>query len=116
MWLKKHNKIKNLKKITKMIVKIHKTKERQMLLVVCDSDLIGKKFEEGGSQLDLTSNFYKGKEKSNQEISDLMRNSYMINIVGENSVKLAIKEEIIDSKSIRKISNIPYAQCVSGAI
>ena len=95
-----------------MIVKLHKTNDNQMLLAICDSDLIGKKFEEGKKQLDLTSDFYKGEEKTEQETADLMRNSYIMNIVGEKSVQLAIKEDLISEEDTNKIDNIPYAQSV----
>ncbi len=97
----------------KMIVKIHKKESKRMLLVVCDSELVGKKFEENNKQLDLTSDFYKGEEKTNLEICDIMRNSNMINLVGEKAVNLAIKEGIIDSDHVKKISNIPYAQVIT---
>ena len=54
-----------------MLVKVHKNTEGQILLAICDDDLIGKKFEEGNLQLDLSSDFYKGEEKSEDEIMDL---------------------------------------------
>ena len=93
-----------------MIVKIHKTEGNKMVLAVCDSDLLNKKFEEGEKQLDLTSDFYKGEEKSNKEVCDLMRNSYIINLVGEKTIGLALKEGLIDKDHIKKIDNISYAQ------
>ncbi len=96
-----------------MIIKIHKTEGNKMLLTVCDSELIDKKFEEGEKQLDLTSDFYKGDERSDQEVCDLMRNAYIINLVGEKAVALALKEELIDEAHIKKIDNISYAQISS---
>ena len=95
-----------------MIVKIHKTKDNRMMLAVCDSELIGKKIEDDKRQLDLTSEFYKGEEKTEQETSDLMRNSYILNIVGEKSINLALKEELISGDHVDNIKNIPYAQAV----
>jgi len=83
-----------------------------MLLAVCDSELIDKKFEEGNAQLDLTSAFYKGEEKTDQEIADLMRNSSIINLVGKKTVNLALKEELITKENIKKISGIPYVQVI----
>ena len=68
--------------------------------------------EDGDLQLDLTSDFYKGDEKTDEEIGDLLRNAHCINIVGEKSVALAIKEGIIDDSGVKKISGIPYVQGV----
>ena len=93
-----------------MLVKIHKNQLGQEIIAVCDSDLIGKKFEEGNKQLDLTTDFYKGEEKTEGEIGDLMRNAYIVNLVGEKAIALAVKENIIAEEHIIKIANIPIAQ------
>ena len=39
-----------------------------LLVVVTDSDIVGKKFEEGRLQLDLTKKFYRGEEKNKEEV------------------------------------------------
>ena len=92
-----------------MHVKLKDSKEG-FILAVCDSELLGKTFSEGEMQLDLTNDFYKGEEKSDDEIADLMRNAYIINLVGEKSCALAIKEGIINEKDIKKVKNIPHIQ------
>ena len=91
-----------------MIVKIHKDDYSRIVLAVCDSDLLGKKFEDDNKQLDLTSDFYNGEEKTEQEAGDLMRNAYIINLVGEKCIGLAIKEGSIDENSIVKMKDIPF--------
>ncbi len=92
-----------------MIVKIHETKNGVVVAVV-DKELIGQVFEEGDLQLDLTSKFYKGDQKMPEEIGDLMRNAYGVNLVGERTIALAIEEGIIDETAVRKIKNTPYYQ------
>lgn len=94
-----------------MILKIHK-KMNKTVVAVCDTDLLGKKFEEGDLQLDLTSDFYKGEEMDEKEAGDLIRNADAVNLVGEESVKLGLNEGIIDEEHIIKIANIPHAQAV----
>ncbi|MBW2986472.1 DUF424 family protein [Candidatus Woesearchaeota archaeon] len=94
-----------------MIVKVHK-RNGKTLVAVCDTDLIGKKFEEGELQLDLTSDFYAGEELDEKAAGDLIRNAYMINLVGENAVKLGMDEGIIEKDHIIKIAGIPHAQAV----
>ncbi len=94
-----------------MIAKIHNSKNG-IVLAVCDSDLLGKRFEENDKQLDLTSDFYSGEEKNDKEIADLMRNAYIVNIIGEKSIALAIKEEIISTGNISHVQGIPHAEAV----
>jgi len=98
-----------------MIVKIHKTDNNRMMVAVCDTELLGKKFEEGDKQLDLTADFYKGEEKTDQEVADLMRNAYILNLVGKKTVTLAINEDLITGDHVQTIDDVPYAQAISGA-
>ena len=79
-------------------------------------ELIGKKFEEGEKQLEIKESFYKGEQKepkSIEEVDKIMedwnKEDATFNIVGEKSINLALKKEIITQGSIKKIKNIPYA-------
>jgi hypothetical protein len=97
-----------------MLVKIHKTPDSRKIVAICDNNLIGQKFEEKNLQLDLSSDFYKGEDKTEEEIIKLIKDSYVINVVGEKSVNLCLELGVLDSKDIIKIKNIPHAQAVMG--
>ncbi len=92
-----------------ILVKIHKTKFRDVI-AVCDSSLIGKKFEENGLQLDITERFYKGEAMPEEKIIIILENAENVNIVGEESMKLGIKAGIIIKENILTIEGIPHAQ------
>lgn len=94
-----------------MLLKLHQ-RNGKVLVSVCDSELIGKVFEEKDIRLDLTSDFYKGEEKSSEEIGDIIRNADYINLVGKKSVEIGLKEEIIEKENIIYIQGIPHAQAV----
>lgn len=94
-----------------MIVKIHKREDRA-ILAVCDSDLIGRVFTEGDRQLDLTSDFYKGEERDDKDVGDLMRNADIVNLVGPKAVAIGIQEEVITQDHVITIAGIPHAQAV----
>ncbi len=96
----------------RMIVKVHKTQDGRRIVAICDNELIGKKFEEGNLQLDLSSSFYRCEEMSEEDIIRLIKGSYIVNIVGEKSIKLAIRLGIVDKRDIIKIKNIPHAQAI----
>ena len=80
---------------------------------VCDNELIGKRFEEGKFQLDIKENFFKGREASKEEIFEIMKDMKLedstFNIIGEQSVNIALKAKIITKESIGKIAGIPFA-------
>lgn len=68
--------------------------------------------EEGKLQLDLSSNFYKGEEKSKEEALNLIDGVYMLNVVGRESVDFVLKLGVVNKGSIIKIYNVPYAQAI----
>ncbi len=83
------------------------------IVVICDTKLIGKRFEEGKFQLDIKENFYKGEEKTEEEavkmINDMIKEDATFNIVGEESVNTALKTGIITKEGIKKIKGVPFA-------
>ncbi len=93
-----------------MIVKKHFDKNG-LIIAVCDSELLGKRFEQGKLQLDLTSDFYKGQEMDDLRVKELMKSARVGNIVGKNSVELAKKLGLIEKT--KTIVDIPYALFVN---
>ncbi len=94
-----------------VIAKLHK-KNNTTVIAVCDSILLGAKLEENGIVLDINSDFYKGAEYDDTTIGDLIRNADTVNLVGEESVTLGIKEGIVDKTLIKKVKGVPYAQAI----
>jgi uncharacterized protein len=94
-----------------MIVKVHSTPNGKML-AICDSDLLGKTIEDDERRLDLSANFYKGESRTEEEITDLLEDAYVVNAVGEKSVALLVKKRLVEKDCIMSISGVPYAQCV----
>jgi hypothetical protein len=94
-----------------MLVKIHKT--YRITIAICDSNLIGKTFEEGIRQIKIHENFFKGEEKTEQEVLEIMAHGsaedQTFNIVGKESVNLALKAGLITKEGIITIQGIPIA-------
>jgi len=94
-----------------MLVKIHNS--YRMVIAICDNNLLGKTFEEGAKQIIVGKNFYEGENKTESEIlkimSDYSEADATFNIVGEESVKTALKAKLIRKEGITYIQNIPIA-------
>jgi hypothetical protein len=92
-------------------IKIHNS--YRTVVAICDESLLGKKFEEGIRQLDLREGFYKGKiveiDDAVETIEYQANEDATFNIVGEESIRAAIKAELITSKAVDKIAGIPFA-------
>ena len=95
-----------------MILKKHALPEGKLMVSLCDSSLLGKRIEEGNRQLDLTSNFYKGNETSAADALPLMRKARILNVVGEESVDICIKNSLVRKENVLRIGKVPYAQAV----
>lgn len=101
---------KTLNDANMMIVKPNIHEDGRLFLAICDKNILGKKFEENDLQIDLSSSFFKGEEKNEEEIIKLIKNACMVNFAGKESVELAIKEGLVDKDKIITIKNIPTAQ------
>ena len=95
----------------KMKVKIHKT--YRDVIAICDSDLIGKTFEEGDFELNVKENFYGGEEVDEEKLLKIINNMSIedstFNIIGQESVNIALKAEIISEEGVKKIQGIPFS-------
>lgn len=94
-----------------MLIKI--IKSYRDIVAICDSELLGKKFEEGKFQLDVKNSFFNGDETNEEKaikiMKDMTREDATFNIVGEKSVNAALKAGIILEEGIKKIQGIPFA-------
>jgi hypothetical protein len=92
-----------------MFVKI--IKSYRDIVAICDSELLGKNFEEGNFQLDVKESFFKGEKMSEEEVLEIIEGmsaeDATFNIVGERAVSVALKSGIISEEGIRKIQGIP---------
>ncbi len=95
-----------------MIVRIHEPQAGKKIVAICDEELVGKKFKEKNVQLDLSSEFYNGEKKSEEDILKLLDYAYIVNMVGKNAVNLGKKAGIVLEKDILYVQKIPYTQAI----
>jgi len=92
-------------------IKIYK-KGNELLIGACDEELIGKKFEDGKFQIDVSKNFYDGERVTPKSLKNYLQNATIANLVGKATIKVALEMGLIDKESIIKIKGIPHAQMV----
>ena len=97
--------------IEDILVKIHRS--YRIVVAICDSELLGKKFEDKKRQLNLRENFYNGQKVDKKELLEIIRRQKMedasFNIVGKKSIQVALESGIINKEGIHKIKGIPFA-------
>ncbi len=83
----------------------------EVLVVVCDPELLGKKFRQGELMLEVKESFYRGDEASIEDCMAALREATIANLVG-SIVGHAVKAGLIERANILKIQNVPHAQLV----
>jgi len=87
-------------------------KDREILVAVCDPDILGKTFEEGDLVIEVKENFYGNNRVGKEKVINALRYATIANITGINSVNCAIEAGIIDRERVLWIAGIPHAQMV----
>jgi hypothetical protein len=94
-----------------MQIKIHTA--YRTIVALADTNLIGRKFEEGIRQIEIRSGFFQGEEKNKAEIiellKDMQKEDATFNIVGKESIECALNAGIIKKEGIFLIDNVPVA-------
>ena len=85
---------------------------KDILIGACDEKLIGKKFEEGKFQIDVSKEFYDGQRVNADVLKQYLIEATIANLVGKETIKCAIDLGLIDAECIIKIKGIPHAQMV----
>jgi hypothetical protein len=86
--------------------------DKNVLLAMCDADMLGKTLREGKIVFCVKENFYKGARVSIEEAVSLIENSTIVNMVGKNVVKKAIEKGYVHPEAVLTIEGIPHAQIV----
>jgi hypothetical protein len=93
-----------------ILLKVHES--YRWVVAVCDKDIFGRKLHEGKRALDISGQFFDGKEMSEEQATnEIIRcnsEDATFNFVGEKSVALAKKLGIVKSDGIIYIEGIPF--------
>ena len=85
---------------------------RNVLLAICDCELLGRTLREGKIVFHVRDEFYNGRKASVEEAIGMINNSTMVNLVGKCCVGKAIAEGYVHPEAVLKIEGIPHAQII----
>jgi len=81
-----------------------------VLLAICDAEILGKTLREGKIVFRVKEEFYKGARVNIEEAVDMIGNSTIVNMIGKNVVKKAVEKGYVHPEAILNIEGIPHAQ------
>ena len=93
-------------------MKIYKVRG-EILVAVCDSELVGKKFEDGDIKIEISEKFYGTENFEENEVKKALKQATIANISGKRAIKIAIDLGLVDEDKILKIGKCWHAQIVT---
>ena len=84
-----------------------------VLVSVCDEDCLGETYEDGDISLEVTEEFYAGEEATDADpeaVIDALRGATVGNLVGEESVGVAVDAGLIDEERVLDVDGTEHAQ------
>jgi len=85
---------------------------RNVLLAICDCEILGRTLCEGKIIFHVKEDFYKGAKVDVEEAVCMIENSTIVNLVGKNVVKKAIERGYVHPEAVLNIEGVPHAQVV----
>jgi len=85
---------------------------RDVLVAVCDAELLGKTLEGGKVPFKVSETFYGGINGDIDEALQAMRQATICNLIGKKIVGAAIEKKLVNQRAIIYIGDVPHAQIV----
>ena len=85
---------------------------RNVLLAICDSELLGRTLRQGKIVFHVKNEFYNGGKLAVDEAVKMIENSTIVNMVGKNCVGKAIERGYVHPEAVLNIEGVPHAQIV----
>ncbi len=82
--------------------------QKKIMLNICDADLLGKKIIQDDLIMHISEGYYGERFVDQEEAESLLKNSSIINIVGNETVSLSIKLGIGSENGVKIISGVPF--------
>lgn len=95
----------------KCYVKLRKI-GNNVLLSICDAEILGRTLREGKIVFQVTEEFYKGEEVDVEEAVSMIETSTIVNMIGKNVVQKAVEKGYVHPEAILNIDGVPHAQIV----
>lgn len=95
--------------MTMITVKMHRC-GRDLILAAADKDLLGKVFREKDIKIEVCPEFYNGEDADEELLLNRLSMCSIANLVGEETIGVAIREGYVDDECILRIAGVPHAQ------
>lgn len=92
-------------------VKVHQACN-DVIVAMCDEEVLGKEFHEGELHITPSTSFYKGRLVQIDECEQFLSAATILNLVGKTIIEYAISAGYIEREHVLKIGETEHAQMV----
>jgi hypothetical protein len=85
---------------------------RNVLLAICDAEILGKTLKDGKISFHVKRDFYMGARVDVDEAMCMIENSTIVNMIGKNVVNRAIEKGYVHPGAVLDIKGVLHAQIV----
>ena len=82
--------------------------QKNTMLNICDSELIGKDIVDGELKIHISENYYGKQIVEKDEAISMMKSASILNLVGRETISLAIDLGIGSKDGVKIISDVPF--------
>ena len=82
--------------------------QKNTMLNMCDAELIGKDVIDGELKISISENYYGKQIVDKAEAISLLSSASMLNLVGKETISLAINLGIGSESGVKIISDVPF--------
>jgi hypothetical protein len=82
--------------------------QKNTMLNMCDAELIGKDVVDGELKIHISENYYGKQIVDKAEAISLLSSASMLNLVGKETISLAINLGIGSESGVKIISDVPF--------
>ena len=82
--------------------------QKNTMLNMCDAELIGKDIVDGELKIHISENYYGKQLVDKDEAISFLKSASIMNLVGHETISLAIDLGIGSESGVKIISNIPF--------
>lgn len=91
-----------------MYCKTHETGGSRVL-ACADENILGKTFSGKDIEVTVKESFYRGEKIGEERLAELLKEHDSINLFGEKSVGVAVKQGLLSGKDIIRIQGVMHA-------
>lgn len=94
-----------------MRLKVHRRQD-DVLVAICDAELIGTELSTGDSTFEVTETFYGDESVTPERAKEILVQATIVNVLGEEAVAVAVAAGVVDEANVGELGDVPHAQMV----